>query len=116
MKLIFCLECQDMFKMSTGTYKVCSCGRSMGKYLDDDIKVKVHGPCFVIGLSNNDLLNIIRFDRNRKNMKKSFEETKEIEDIFPLYETMRTEGKFWHIREPHERITRLKNRPKIKNP
>ena len=35
MKLLFCMACQDLFKLRQHRFKSCQCGKSKGKYLDE---------------------------------------------------------------------------------
>lgn len=50
MKLIVCRPCRDIVALSS-FYRRCKCGESKARYMDKD-KVRVHGPCFVIGIEN----------------------------------------------------------------
>ncbi len=50
MKLIVCRSCRDIVALDF-SYRRCKCGESMARYIDKD-KVRVHGPCFVIGIEN----------------------------------------------------------------
>ena len=55
MKLLFCRECEDIFKLRVDEPKACACGQSVGSYNADGINAWVEGPCEVICLSNTTL-------------------------------------------------------------
>jgi len=59
MKLILCVKCSDVFKLSDEKYKTCDCGMSGGEYVNT-IDAEVSGPCIVLGFSNHSLLQAIR--------------------------------------------------------
>ena len=62
MKLLFCKECQDLFKLSRDQ-KACDCGESSGRYLEDGLHAEVSGPCLLLGMDNNSLLRALRYRR-----------------------------------------------------
>lgn len=60
MKLLFCLKCQDVFKLPlisdiNPEGKHCECGKCYGYYKSDGLNAVVDGPCEVLGLSNSSL-------------------------------------------------------------
>ena len=59
MKLILCLECQDVRKLLRDT-TYCSCGKSHGRYLDDGLHAEIAGPCVPLGLGNSSLAEALR--------------------------------------------------------
>lgn len=71
MKLLLCLECQDVIKLHD-TSRYCICGKS-GGYTDSmGFVAKYHGPAMILGLGNSTLAEAIRetntdveFDRKR---------------------------------------------------
>lgn len=58
MKLLLCIECQDIIKLQLSD-RTCKCERSGGRYLEDELHAEYHGPAVPIGLSNADLVNAI---------------------------------------------------------
>ncbi len=53
MKLLACKECSDIFSLNF-ELKVCGCGESQGKYIDN-LNAEVSGDCQLIGFDNNSL-------------------------------------------------------------
>jgi hypothetical protein len=51
MKLIFCTECHDLFRMLTHE-RTCECGKSGGTYLEDGLHVEYWGPAVPLGFDN----------------------------------------------------------------
>ena len=100
MKLLLCTKCGDLFKLHSRKKK-CSCKICSGKYMDE-INVEVSGPCLVLGVDNNEIIRAIHVKESMKSLKK--------EDYLDSYvlENMFREGKWWIIREPHEKIRRKK--------
>lgn len=66
MKLLFCPECWDIFKLGR-ELKTCSCGKCKGKYLEDDHYAVVNGKGFSLAIDNNSLVKLI--------LKETFEES-----------------------------------------
>ena len=54
MKLIFCNNCQDLFRLFKTT-KTCQCGESGGHYEDDGLHAIIHGDCKPLGFVNSSL-------------------------------------------------------------
>lgn len=54
MKLILCTSCQDVVKLTRGG-RYCDCGRSWGRYLDDDVNAEISGDAVPIGFANSQL-------------------------------------------------------------
>lgn len=52
MKLLVCRYCHDMFAMRNKYARFCSCGKSAGKYLDDDITAVYNKNAVVFGIDN----------------------------------------------------------------
>jgi len=52
MKLLICLECQDVFKLSTKRVRKCACGKTRGKYKNDGLHAWYSGPCMPLGFAN----------------------------------------------------------------
>lgn len=55
MKLLFCRNCHDMFKLASFT-KYCNCRQSSGKYLEDGDNIEIQGSCEVVGITNISLV------------------------------------------------------------
>lgn len=55
MKLLYCKHCGDILKLhyKTQPKRTCLCGRSFGYYVDN-IAVHIFGPCFVLGMNNQE--------------------------------------------------------------
>jgi len=51
MKLIYCNECQDVFRLFITT-RSCQCGESGGHYKDDGLYAVIHGNCKPLGFAN----------------------------------------------------------------
>jgi len=61
MKLVVCLDCSDVFKMTTGKSRSCRCGQSRGWYHDDGWHTTVQGANLkVMGVGNGSVVNAIR--------------------------------------------------------
>ena len=46
MKLLFCEDCQDVFRL-TQEERVCGCGETKGRYLEDGLHAEYSGDCAV---------------------------------------------------------------------
>lgn len=57
MKLVICLKCHDVFKLSTKRLRRCACKHSSGKYLSDGLKAEVTASpdTVVLGFINREL-------------------------------------------------------------
>jgi len=53
MKLLLCIECNDIFNLTHDDLK-CSCGLSGGRYIDD-INAEYYGLSYLIGFANKSL-------------------------------------------------------------
>ena len=82
MKLIFCKECQDIFKLDF-EMRFCKCKKSSGKYLDNSKAVYYGEFAIPIGINNHQLANAVYnpnaqstnfdafvFDKKYKNFRK----------------------------------------------
>jgi hypothetical protein len=58
MKLLICLKCQDVFKLSTKRERSCECGATKGRYLEDGINA-VHSGGVPLGFSNPSLVEAL---------------------------------------------------------
>lgn len=59
MKLIFCRECFDLFRLLESLEpRRCQCGKSGGKYIDR-LNAEVSGPCTVLGIVNNGFMRAV---------------------------------------------------------
>ena len=52
MKLLYCLDCQDVLKIINEVSRTCICGASSGVLADDELTATVTGPCQVLGLGS----------------------------------------------------------------
>ena len=70
MKLIFCPDCQDVFKLDF-EFRTCKCGKSSGRYIDNTNAV-VNGYGISLAIGNGSLnnsmwkLKLDKKDRTRK--------------------------------------------------
>lgn len=55
MKLVFCPECRDVFRLWMGEVRHCHCGASWGRYLDDDLTGKIGGRAIPLCIPNDEL-------------------------------------------------------------
>lgn len=58
MKLLYCQKCKDVVLLHARERK-CYCGKSSGRYLDS-INAEYTGPCLMLGIDNNSLLDALR--------------------------------------------------------
>lgn len=54
MKLLLCVQCYDIVKLSTKTLRKCECGSVSGRYIDY-VNAEVTGDPIVIGFNNSSL-------------------------------------------------------------
>lgn len=78
MKLIFCPKCQDIRKLHRASAHDpihCRCGRSWGRYLDDEVMAEVGGEAVVLGIDNRSFEMAFRASRGprRKDAEFDFE-------------------------------------------
>lgn len=52
MKLLYCLDCQDVLKIINEVSRTCRCGASQGVLDNDELTATVKGPCQVLGLGS----------------------------------------------------------------
>jgi len=55
MKLLHCTACGDVRALRPGAWSVCWCGRSRGRYLDDQEAVIEGRDALALGISNSSL-------------------------------------------------------------
>lgn len=58
MKLLLCLECNDMFNLDLKV-KMCSCGKTKGQYIDNLYAIYEGDSAMPIGISNPSLKEAI---------------------------------------------------------
>jgi hypothetical protein len=58
MKLIYCTQCQDVFKLAR-ELRQCSCGRCKGKYKEDGHHAVNNGKGISLAISNPHLWNAV---------------------------------------------------------
>lgn len=59
MKLVYCKECCDVFKMSH-ELKKCECGASWGRYKGDGLNATYSGEAVPLGIHNSSLASALR--------------------------------------------------------
>ena len=65
MKLVLCLECQDVFKLAVGRTRSCTCGKCSGRYLEDRYHAEISGESAIpIGFNNKSLVAALRKQPN----------------------------------------------------
>lgn len=52
MKLLWCEECGDIFKLWISAVRRCHCGKTAGAYEEDGLNAWYRGPAKPIGISN----------------------------------------------------------------
>ena len=55
MKLIYCPECLDVKKVRMLKVRHCTCGKSWGYYLEDDLTAVMGGAAVPIAIANDEL-------------------------------------------------------------
>jgi hypothetical protein len=58
MKLVFCTECWDVFKLAR-ELRACECGYCVGKYLEDETHAVTNGRGICVAFNNNKLVKSI---------------------------------------------------------
>lgn len=51
LKLIFCPQCEDIFRLIRDEDRVCKCGKSGGRY-NDDLRAEIWGNAVPLGFEN----------------------------------------------------------------
>lgn len=59
MKLLNCLKCHDIVELAYQVTRVCKCGESSGKYIDE-LYAEYSGHCRILGISNKDYVRSIQ--------------------------------------------------------
>jgi len=59
MKLIYCTECQDLFKLGK-VAQHCECNQSGGMYHDDGLNAEYWGKAVPVGIANSSFLEAIK--------------------------------------------------------
>ncbi|MCK5019539.1 MAG: hypothetical protein KAS32_20940 [Candidatus Peribacteraceae bacterium] len=59
MKLLHCLNCNDMFNLSAEHVKMCTCKQTIGKYISDN-NIIYSGPAVVLGIGNGSFFEAIK--------------------------------------------------------
>ena len=63
MKLIFCKNCWDVFKLTVGELRACGCGRCVGQYDDNRHTAVTNGEGYALAIGNGSLLDAIRGEK-----------------------------------------------------
>lgn len=72
MKLLFCWNCNDLFKLHRAS-RACKCGSSIARYLEDGDHVEVIGDCCdLVGIDNRVFWKLSHDQRLRPNEEKPF--------------------------------------------
>lgn len=58
MKLLYCLECEDVIKLKLGTMRHCDCGKVFGRYIDNS-HAEVSENAISLAIGNGSLYNAI---------------------------------------------------------
>lgn len=58
MKLLFCKACQDLFRL-TSTERVCSCGETRGRYVEDTNAVYSGELAVPLGIANSSFAHAV---------------------------------------------------------
>jgi hypothetical protein len=70
MKLLMCLECQDVFKLRLNKERICLCGKCGGKYIDE-LNAVYWGRSILIGFDNVSL-HLAIMNRPKEGLGKEF--------------------------------------------
>ncbi|MCM3031514.1 hypothetical protein [Niallia sp. MER 6] len=70
MKLLMCLECNDIFNLDLSE-KSCSCGRSKGKYINQQLAEYTGKSAVPLGFSNPSFIQAIK-DQPNEGIGKEF--------------------------------------------
>ncbi|PYF05637.1 hypothetical protein BJ095_11746 [Ureibacillus chungkukjangi] len=70
MKLLMCLECNDIFNLDMSE-KSCRCGRSKGKYINHQLAEYTGKSAVPLGFSNPSIIQAIK-DQPNEGMGKEF--------------------------------------------
>lgn len=70
MKLLMCLECNDIFNLDLSE-KSCRCGRSKGKYINQQLAEYTGKSAVPLGFSNPSLIQAIK-EQPKEGMGKEF--------------------------------------------
>jgi hypothetical protein len=72
MKLLLCVNCQDVIRLIHNEERTCLCGRVKGKYLDEINAVYSGDSAIPIGFNNSDLSCALQ-EQPKSGMGKRFE-------------------------------------------
>lgn len=61
MKMVMCLDCNDVFNIIHQERK-CFCGKTSGKYIDN-LNIEIKGNCVPIGIHNTKLFQAIAMQK-----------------------------------------------------
>ena len=59
MKLLFCKDCADIFRLYVDHPKTCHCGKTTGQYEEDGLHAWYSGPAIPLGFANPSFLTAI---------------------------------------------------------
>ncbi len=65
MKLIVCLECQDVRKITTFGPTICWCGKSRADLELDGLHATIQGPCKPLGFANSSFARAVTHQQER---------------------------------------------------
>ena len=68
MKLLNCLDCNDVIAM-TKTERKCFCGKSSGKYDEHGLRANVTGNARILGMRNDEYIDSIKYPDKTKNYR-----------------------------------------------
>lgn len=76
MKLLFCLNCNDVFKLTLGKMRSCECGKVKGRYIDNS-NAEVSENAISLAIGNGSLVNAIAEMMHHKKETKNMAEREE---------------------------------------
>ena len=59
MKLLFCKDCADIFRLYVDHPKTCHCGKTTGQYEEDGLHAWYSGPAIPLGFANSSFVHAI---------------------------------------------------------
>lgn len=73
MKLLYCIDCEDMIRLIPNEIRSCRCGKTKGKYESDGRYAVVNGNGISIAISNHSLLNLLLYlEENQTELDRVF--------------------------------------------
>ena len=72
MKLLFCKQCNDIFRLFVDHPKTCHCGKTTGRYEEDGLHAWYQGPAIPLGFANGSFVHALQFQPHGPGLGKDF--------------------------------------------